>query len=515
MADAGDGAAGADAEASEAGGTDSSGQRHARGTLPGAPTDDGEDRVILHVDMDCFYAACERLNEPALSGEPVVVGMGYEEGETHGAVATASYEAREYGVESAQAISQALERLPRKAEAGEDDPDAGYYRPVDMEYYQEVGAEVKAILHDVADVVREVSIDEAYLDVTDRTGWEVAEGFARHVKERIGDEVGVTASVGVAPNMSAAKVASDFDKPDGLVVVEPGEVREFLADLPVEEVHGVGPVTARELRGMDVETAGDLAAADPHDLEAEFGERGRELHDRARGHDPREVTPTGRPKSLSRESAFTEATEDSETKRERVRTLAAAVADRARRKNALYRTIGIKVVQPPYDVNTRERSLSGPVDDPDLVTDVALDLLGEFDGEPARKVGVRVSNLDFAERDQARLDGWDGADGVPEDGPDDSTGDGDAAAASPEADGDADDADADDDDTSGRDTGGDDGAEPEGQVTLADLDAGGDGGGGEGADGDDADGDRAESTADGDSRSRRGRRGQTRLGDYE
>ncbi|PSP55487.1 DNA polymerase IV [Halobacteriales archaeon QS_1_67_19] len=378
---------------------------------------DGDDPIVLHVDMDCFYAACERRREPELRGEPVVVGMGFEPGETHGAVATASYEAREYGVESAQAISEALERLPRKA-AVESDPDAdvdpeaaGYYRPVDMEYYESVSEEVKEILHDSADVVREVSVDEAYLDVTDRTDWEVAEGFARHVKHRIEREVGVTASVGVAPNMSAAKIASDHDKPDGLVVVEPGEVREFLAPLDVIEIHGVGPVTARELREMGIETAGALADADRETLEARFGERGAEMHRRARGEDRREVTPTGKPKSLSRESAFTEATDDSERTRDRIRTLAAAVADRATRKGIMYRTIGIKAVTPPYDVNTRAKSLPGPVDDPELVEEVALELFAEFADEAVRKVGVRVSNLSFADAEQARLgDGWDDAD---------------------------------------------------------------------------------------------------------
>lgn len=384
-------------------------------TLPGTPDDDGEDPIVLHVDMDCFYAACERKREPTLRGEPVVVGMGYEDGETHGAVATASYEAREYGVESAQAISTALERLPRMAEAEDPDSDvgpgeAGYYRPVDMDYYESVAEEVKEILHDSADVVREVSIDEAYLDVTDRTSWEVAEGFARHVKHRIDREVGVTASVGVAPNMSAAKIASDHDKPDGLVVVEPGEVASFLAPLDVAELHGVGPVTARKLGEMGVETASDLAAADRADLEAEFGERGAEMHRRARGDDDREVTPAGRPKSLSRESAFTEATDDDERKREQVRALAEAVADRASRKGVMYRTIGVKAVTPPYDVNTRAKSLPGPVDDPALVEEVALDLLTEFDGEPVRKVGVRVSNLSFADAEQASLgDGWQSA----------------------------------------------------------------------------------------------------------
>ncbi|KAB1188636.1 MULTISPECIES: DNA polymerase IV [Haloferax] len=386
-------------------------------TLPGTQSDDEIDRIVLHVDMDCFYASCERLREPELVGEPVVVGMGYEPGEGHGAVATASYEAREFGVGSAQPISTALDKLPRRADVdpGDDPSGTGYYRTVDIDFYKSVAAEVKEILHDCADVVREVSIDEAYLDVTDRTAWDVApsgnrtlaEGYARYVKQRIAREVGVTASIGVAPNMSTAKIASDFDKPNGLVVVRPGEVQSFLAPIPVEEVHGVGPVTARKMAELDIETAGDLAAADPATLESQFGSRGRELHERARGSDDRRVTPTGRPKSLSRESALTEPTAEMEDKREVVRALAADVADRAQSRGAMYRTIGIKVVVPPFDINTRARSLPGPVDDPDLVESVALELLdAEFADERVRKLGVRVSNLSFASADQSSLDGW-------------------------------------------------------------------------------------------------------------
>ncbi|MDS0477735.1 DNA polymerase IV [Natrinema sp. 1APR25-10V2] len=382
--------------------------------LPGVEGADDEDRILCHVDADCFYASCERLREPALRGEPLVVGMGYEEGETIGAVATASYEAREFGVESAQAISTALERLPRRAayENGDlGDPDlerteTGYYRPVDMDYYESVAADVREILHDCADVVREVSIDEAYLDVTERTAWEVADGFARHIKDRIRREVGVTVSVGVAPTMSAAKIASDFDKPDGLTVVEPGEIREFLAPLEVDLLHGVGPVTARELREMGLETAGDVAATDPEPLVERFGERGRELYDRARGEDDRRVEPKGDPKSFSRESAFAEPVEAPDPKYELIETLSAAVADRAQREGALYRTIGVKAVTPPYDVNTRERSLPGPVDDPELVDRIARDLFAEFESEPVRKLGVRVANLEFAAADQASLEGW-------------------------------------------------------------------------------------------------------------
>ncbi|MWG34011.1 DNA polymerase Y family protein [Halomarina oriensis] len=383
------------------------------------PTDD--ERVVLHVDMDCFYAACERRREPALDGEPVVVGMGYEGGETHGAVATASYEAREHGVESAQPISQALDALPRIDEGdgrederrgetrdcGEGGP-AGYYRPVDMAYYESVSGEVKSILNEVAETVREVSIDEAYLDVTDRVGWHSVAVFARSLKTRIDEEVGVPASIGVAPNMSTAKIASDHDKPDGLVVVEPDEVRSFLAPLPVDDLHGVGPVTARELRSMGIETANDLAAADQGALVDRFGSRGRAFHQRARGVDPRVVEPVGRPKSLSSESAFTGATDDPERIEERLTSLAAEVADRAEERGALYKTIGIKVVRPPFDVNTRARSLSGPVADAELVRSVATELVTEFDGQRVRKLGVRVSNLSFAEGTQSGLGRWEG-----------------------------------------------------------------------------------------------------------
>ena len=392
-----------------------------RSTLPGAPDGDDDPPIVLHVDLDCFYAACERLRDPELEGEPLVVGMGYESGETHGAVATASYEAREYGVESAQAISTALERLPRATTDPPAKEGRGYYRPVDLEYYEGIGEEVKTILHDCADTVREVSIDEAYLDVTDRTAWEVASGFGRYVKQRIDREVGLTASVGIAPTMHAAKVASDHDKPDGLVVVEPGEVAAFLSPLPIEELHGIGPVTAGELREEGIETVGELAGADPDHLESMYGQRGWELYRRANGVDDRTVEPRGRPKSLSRESAFSEHTDDRTTIRERVRVLAAAVADRASTKGALYQTIGIKVVTPPFDVNTRAESLPGPVDDPSLVESIALDLLAEFEGTLVRKVGVRVSNLSFPDAEQPSLDSWDGTDtgddATPDDGP--------------------------------------------------------------------------------------------------
>ena len=379
-----------------------------KATLPGTSE---TDQIVCHVDMDCFYAACERLREPPLRGEPLVVGMGYEAGESHGAVATASYEAREFGVESAMAISEALSLLPRKIEVAQsgDRPvsEAGFYRPVDLDWYESVAKDVKVVLREYAETVREVSIDEAYLDITDRTTWEEVKQFVSELKDEIMQEVGVPASVGVAPTMSAAKVASDHDKPDGLVVVYPGEVADFFEPLDVEAVHGVGPVTASALREMGIETAGDLAAADEHKLMDRFGERGRRVCQFARGADTRSVEPRGKPKSFSRESAFTDATTDVEAVTERIETLATAVATRASQRDVLYQTIGIKVVKPPFDVNTRAQSLPGPVSDSSLVTRVALSLFQEFEGTAVRKVGVRLSNLSFESAEQPTLADWD------------------------------------------------------------------------------------------------------------
>ena len=380
-----------------------------RGRLPGVST---PDQIVCHADIDCFYAACERLREPALRGEPVVVGMGYEPGETGGAVATASYEAREFGVESAQAISEALEALPRKIDAATREDlsveNAGFYRPVDLEYYESVAVDIRDIFREYADTLRKVSIDEAYLDLTEQVEWENVREFGQKLKGDIETEVGVTASLGIAPTMSAAKVASDYDKPDGLVIVEPGGVRSFLAPLDVEDVHGVGPVTAARMRELGIENAGDLAAADPATLEAEFGERGRRVHRFARGDDERSVEPKGRPKSFSRESAFRDPTTDTERQHERIETLATAVADRATQRDVLYQTIGIKAVMPPFDINTRAKSLPGPVDDPELVREVASNLFEEFEGERIRKLGVRVSKLSFGAETQPSLAAWTG-----------------------------------------------------------------------------------------------------------
>ncbi len=368
--------------------------------------------IILHVDCDCFYASCEELRNPELSGEPVIIGMGYDEDDPSGAVATANYEARKHGVESAMAIGKALTVLPRREHTDASDPSApdpnetAHYLPVDMEYYESVGSDVHNILNQFADVLEPISIDEAYLDCTTQTSWETVDQYAKTLKETIKEEVGIPVSVGAAPTKSAAKVASDHDKPDGLVVIEPGTVREFFAPLDIEEVHGIGPVTAGELREMGIETAGDLASADQDTLVEKFGTRGKEAHQRARGHDPREVAPPDDPKSISNESSFGTAVNDWEQKQDRLQALIDKVTSRADEQDALYQTIGIKAIEPPFDANTRAHTLPGPISNRELVETIATELFEEFRDTPVRKIGVRLSNLSFSEGDQVSLTEW-------------------------------------------------------------------------------------------------------------
>lgn len=365
------------------------------------------DQIILHLDMDCFFVACERRREPSLIGEPVVIGGGFDADSPRGAVATASYEAREYGVHSAQPIAQALAQLPRRDPAADNpEPNTGIYLKGDHEYYRDVSEAVMEIVAEYSETRQQVSIDEVYLDLTATTSWAEVEGVVQELRDRIETEVGVVASVGVAPTKSCAKVASDYNKPDGSCIVHPGEVADFFAPLEIDVVHGVGPVTADRFRNAGIETAGELAALPPQEVVAKFGSNATTLHDRVRGIDPRPVEPRGDPKSISKEQSISPTT-DMTTKESVVRQLADQVNRRVARQDARYRTVGIKVVATPFEVNTRERSLHGPVREPAIVEEFTQDLLTEFAETEVRKLGVRVSNLDFSPGDQRRLTGID------------------------------------------------------------------------------------------------------------
>src|SRR5262245_10653060 len=249
------------------------------------------DRIILHVDMDAFYASIEQLDDQSLKGRPVIVGADPRQGLGRGVVAACSYEARKFGVRSALPISRAWKLCPEGA----------FVRPR-MERYVEVSHEVMEILRRFTNLVEPLSIDEAFLDVTGSTTLFGAPlQIARAVKKQIREATGLTASAGVAPNKFLAKIASDLKKPDGLVVVEQGEVETFLADLPISRLWGVGPKTAERLYEMGLRTIGAIRARKQEDLmHALGGSLGMHLHELAVGHDERPVVPNWEPTSVSK-----------------------------------------------------------------------------------------------------------------------------------------------------------------------------------------------------------------------
>ena len=226
--------------------------------------------------MDCFYAAVHMRDDPSLRGKPVVIGG---RPESRGVVAAASYEVRRYGVHSAMPSSRAIRLCPE-----------AIFIPPDFRRYSKESEKIFAIYREITPLVQAVSIDEAYLDVTEHLGeWGTATAVAKEIRRRVREERNLTVSVGVGPNRLIAKIASDFHKPNGLTVVRPDQVQAFLDPLPVRRLHGVGPATERVLNEMKIQTVADLRAAAVEDLIDRFGKHGRVLHEFAQGIDDRPV----------------------------------------------------------------------------------------------------------------------------------------------------------------------------------------------------------------------------------
>lgn len=356
------------------------------------------DRVIFHVDMDAFYVSAERLRDPDLKGKAVIIGADPKEGKGRGVVAACSYEARELGVHSAQPISIAY----RKA------PDAEYLRP-DFSYYGRVSNEVMRILEGFADVFEQVSIDEAFLDVSTRVrDFEAAADLAREIKATVREETDLTCSVGVAPNKSTAKIASDMEKPDGLTVVPAEEVEAFLAPLPVKRIPGVGPKTRSVLEEMGIGTIGELAQRAPGELTAAFGKGGVWLWAIATGREEAPVEEEREPKSFSAEHTFERNLDDWDRILEAVPALVDDVHWRVAEDGYLYRTVGIKIRFENFDTHTRDRTLTAHANDRETVEAVARELFQEFqtEGRKVRLIGVRVAKLKRIEEAQETLERW-------------------------------------------------------------------------------------------------------------
>jgi DNA polymerase-4 len=248
-------------------------------------------RKIIHCDCDCFYAAVEMRDDPSLRGKPVAVGG---RSEHRGVVATCNYEARKYGVRSAMATAQAMRRCPDLV-----------MLPPAMEKYRIASRQILAIYRDYTDLVEPLSLDEAYLDVTHASSLHgSATAIAEQIRARIADTVGITASAGIAPNKFIAKIASDWNKPNGQFVVKPQQIDAFVAALPVSKLFGVGKVTAARMNQLGAQTCGDLRAWTLGDLRHHFGKFGDRLHDLCRGIDERPVNPSSERKSVSVEETY-------------------------------------------------------------------------------------------------------------------------------------------------------------------------------------------------------------------
>lgn len=347
------------------------------------------ERTILHVDLDAFFAAVEQRDRPELRGLPVIVG-GDPRG--RGVVSAASYEARASGVHSAMSLREAVRRCPD-----------GVFLPVDGRRYQRASRDVMAVLRRFTPLVEPISIDEAFLDVTGSVAL-FGDGptIAAAIKTAVREEVGLTASVGVATTKLVAKVASDLRKPDGLVVVEPGSEAAFLAPLPIGRLWGVGEKTATALAEFGVRTIGDLAALPPDVVVRRFGKHGASLVDRARGIDPDRVHEGEPAKSIGHEHTFDVDTSDPEVIERALLGMADGVSGRLRSAGVKAATIAVKIRDPSFRTITRQRTLAEPTDMTEPIFRAALELARpEVRGIRVRLLGVTASHL--GERDQLGL----------------------------------------------------------------------------------------------------------------
>ena len=338
-------------------------------------------RKIIHVDMDAFYASVEQRDNPALRGQPVIVG-GSPTG--RGVVSAASYEARKWGVRSAMPSKTAFKRCPQ----------AIFVRG-DFSKYRAVSKAMRSILNDYTTIIEPVSLDECYLDVTELpTPFTTATSVAKEIKQRIKEELALTASAGVAPFKYVAKIASDYNKPDGLTVVHPDRVLEFLHPLSISKIPGVGPVTLARLNSMGVFTIGDVAEWSFEDARDRLGKHGISLWQKANGIENKRVRTSWRRKSKSAERTFAEDIPAVTSMIEELTQLAYRVSSEISKQHLIARTVKIKVRYSDFTTLTRSSTLIHPTDDPVVIADVAINLLKSIEGlRPVRLLGVGVASL--------------------------------------------------------------------------------------------------------------------------
>ena len=342
-------------------------------------------KAIIHLDMDAFYAAVEVLDAPELKGKPVVVGGNKE----RGVVSSASYEAREFGVHSAQPIATALRLCPH-----------GVFLPVRMWRYQEISQQIFRIFQRFSPLVEPLSLDEAFLDVTGSIRlFGSPEEIARKIKEQVVEETGLTVSAGVAPSKFVAKIASDLEKPDGLTIVLEGTVKEFLEPLPIEKLWGVGKATRKILAHLGVKTIGDLGCLSSKLLVRKLGKPGLHLYLLAKGIDQREVEPEREVKSIGHEDTYPVDISDLGEARKQLLSLANRVAKRLRGYGLVGKTVTLKVKYYDFVQITRSITLGEPTDDSTEIFQTCCNLLGktEVGRRRVRLFGISLSQLSDSE----------------------------------------------------------------------------------------------------------------------
>ena len=351
------------------------------------------DRRIIHIDMDAFYASVEQRDNPELRGKPVIVGGHPTQ---RGVVAAASYEARKFGIHSAMPTSRAMRLCPQVILVRGQ-----------MSRYREISREIRAILYSFTPLVEPLSFDEAFLDVTaclEKYG--TGAKIGKEIKTRIGEITQLSCSVGVAPNKFVAKIASDLKKPDGFVVVRPEKVDEFLKDLPVSRIWGVGDATEARLHEMQVQTIADLQKIELHELIRKFGKWGARLFELSRGIDERPVSPERETKSISRETTFSKDISDFEQLQELISELARDVAAELHHEKLMARTVQIKARYADFTTISRSFTFKEPMDHSTLITEASKALLQHrvsTDLRGFRLLGVGVTNLESGESLQLSL----------------------------------------------------------------------------------------------------------------
>ena len=358
----------------------------------------GERRIIFHVDLNTFYVSVEVRDDPSLKGLPVVVGADPGGGKARGVVMTASYEARKMGLKSGMPISTAY-RLA---------PNAVYLQPR-WERYGEVSAKVMDLLRRHADKFEQTGIDEAFLDVSTRAkDLEEAKDLAMTIKKEIRDSLGITCSIGIAPNKSLAKIASDRQKPDGLTIVPFDDPKGFLSPLPVSVIPGIGPKTQAFLKEKGIGTIAELQRMSGQQLMKWFGKTGVWLWGVIQAEERLPVFEREMLKSMSVERTFDEDAEDFGRVYAQVDIEARELAERVRDANVKFKVVGVKIRFRGFQTFTREATLTGFTDGEETLRHEARVMLKEFEheGRPVRLVGVRVSQLKRETEKLTRLDAW-------------------------------------------------------------------------------------------------------------